>query len=218
LVAMGVTRNLVPATGPMAAELAVGLRCSGIKVGPGPVVQQHSRSSDEGEGPGLAAALAQGALRVVRDPRNLLPIAAGRRIGILIPRLDDVADRFQLEESLRSTASLIRPRVGASVAVLEVAVQPDGPSIALAVDWMATQEVSVFFCFQARRFSGQKKLLDQMAARCPLRVIVTIGDSSDESLAGAEATILRTCGFQACQLTAALRAIFPPAGSAGKRK
>lgn len=218
LAAMGVTRNLVSAAGPMAAELAVGLRCSGIKAGPGPVVPQPSRVPDEGEGAGLASALAQGALRIVRDPRNLVPIAAGRRVGILIPRLGDVADRYPMEEGLRSTASLIRPRVGASVAVLEVAVQPDGPSIALAVDWMATQEVSVFFCFQARRFVGQRKLLDAMAARCPFRIIVTIGDSTDEALAGAEATVLRTCGFQACQLTAALRAIFPSPASAGKRK
>ena len=218
LAAMGVTMNLVPATGPMAAELAAGLRCSGIKAGPGPVVPDPARAPDEGEGSGLASALAQGALRILRDPRKLMPIASGRRAGILISRLGDVADRIPMEEGLRSTASLIRPRVGASVGVLEVAIQPDDASIALAVDWMATQEVAIFFCFQARRFAGQRKVLEAMAARCPRRIIVTIGDSADEGLAGVEATILRTCGFQACQLTAALRAIFPPAASAGKRK
>ena len=123
-----------------------------------------------------------------------------------------------MEDALRGTASLIRPRVGASVAVLEVAVQPDEASVGLAADWMSTQEIAVFFCFQSRRFSGQKRLLDALAGRCPRRLIVTIGDSTDEDSAGADASILRTCGFQACQLTAALRAIFAPAGSGGKRK
>jgi hypothetical protein len=123
-----------------------------------------------------------------------------------------------MEEALRGTASLIRPRVGASVAVLEVAVQPDEPSVAMAADWMSMQEIAVFFCFQARRFAGQKRLLDAVAARCPRRLIVTIGDSTDQELAGGEASILRTCGFQACQLAAALRAIFPPVSSGGKRK
>jgi len=218
LAAMGVTMNLVPSTGPMAAELAVGLRCSGIKAGPGPIVPGPPRAPDEGEGAALAASLAEGALKIVRDPGRRIPLPPGRPVGILLSRLGDVADRIPMEEGLRSTASLIRPRVGASVAVLEVPVQPDQDSIALAVDWMATQEVAVFFCFQARRFAGQRRLLDALAARCPRRIIVTIGDSGDEALAGADATVLRTCGFQSCQLTAALRAIFPPSGAPGKRK
>jgi hypothetical protein len=108
--------------------------------------------------------------------------------------------------------------VGASVAVLEVAVQPDEPSIALAVDWMSMQEIAVLFCFQARRFAGQRRLLDAAAVRCPRRIVVPIGDSTDEELAGADASILRTSGFQACQLIAALRAIFSPGLSGGKRK
>ncbi|HLY12055.1 MAG TPA: hypothetical protein VKW04_22325, partial [Planctomycetota bacterium] len=110
-----------------------------------------------------------------------------------------------------------RPQVGASVAVLEVAVQPDDRSVAMAVEWSATQELAIFFCFQARRFAGQRRLLEALAARCPRRIIVTFGDSSDEGLAGAEASILRPCGFQACQMTAALRAIFPPPSTGGKR-
>src|SRR5262245_66650410 len=36
LAAMGITVDLVSETGPMAAEMAVGLRCGGIEVGVGP--------------------------------------------------------------------------------------------------------------------------------------------------------------------------------------
>jgi hypothetical protein len=217
LAEMGITVNLIAERGPMTKELAVGLRCSGVRAGPGPVVAGPARGRDEAEGAALAAAVAEGSLRVVRDPQSLIPLAAGRRVGLLVPRLGDVADRFPVEEGLRSTASVIRPRVGASVAVLEVAVQPDEASIALAAEWMATQEVAVFFCFDAQRFAGQRRLLEAVSSGCPRRIVVTIGPSADESLAGADASVVRACGFQACQLTAALRAIFPPATGRGKR-
>lgn len=218
LAAMGITTNLVSSTGPMAAELAVGLRCSGIKAGPGPVVRDAGRNPEDGEGTSLAKAVADAALRIVRDPGNLIPIAPGRTVGLLVPRLGDVADRIPIEDGLRATAGLLRPRVGASVAVMEVAVQPDERSVGVAADWMAAQEMAVFFCFQAGRFAGQRRLLDALARRCPKRIIVTIGDSADEALAGADATILRTCGFQPCQWMAALRTIFPPAPTGGKRR
>lgn len=214
---MGVTLNLVSEGGPMSAELAVGLRCSGIRTGAEPAVPGSPRSPEPGEGATLAAAVAEGAVGVLRDPASLIPVSSGRRAGLLVPRLGDVADRLPVEDGLRSTASLIRPRVGASVAVLEVAVQPDDAAAALAVDWMAAQEVPVFFCFQAGRFAGQRRLLDRLAARCPRRIVVTIGATADETLAGRDATIVRTCGYQACQFVAALRTLFPPPPGRGKR-
>lgn len=218
LAAMGVSMNLLPGDGPMAAELGVGLRCSGIKAGPGPVVPGPVRIPEQGETRSLAKAVAEGALKIVRDPKHLIPIALGRPVGLLVPRLGDVADRVPVEDGLRSTAALLRPKVGASVGVLEVAVQPDEKSVAMAADWLATQEIAVFFCFQAGRFAGQRRLLEALAARCPRRIVATIGDSADEALAGADASVLRTCGFQSCQLEAALKAILPPAPTASKRK
>jgi len=218
LAAMGVSMNLLSSGGPMAAELAVGLRCSGIKAGPGPVVAGPVRVPENGETRGLAKAVAEGALKIVRDPKHLIPIAPGRPVGLLVPRLGDVAERIPVEDGLRSTAALLRPKVGASVGVLEIPVQPDEKSVAMAADWLASQEVAVFFCFHARRFAGQRRLLEALAARCPRRIVATIGDSADEALAGDDASILRTCGFQSCQLEAALKAIFPPAATASKRK
>jgi hypothetical protein len=149
---------------------------------------------------------------------KLLPIPQGKRVGLLVPRLGDVAERLPIEDGLRSTASLLRPRVGAGVAVLEVAVRPDEPSVSLAVDWMATQDVAVFLCFSAGRFPGQARLLEALAARCPRRVIVTIGDAGDESRAGSGATVVNTRGFQSCQLISALRTIFAAGPSGSKRK
>src|SRR5262249_59232557 len=125
LSAMGITLNQVAEGGPMSAELAAGLRCSGLKTGSEPTVSPTAWKMDEAEHAQLAAAVAEAAVRVVRDPAALLPAASGTRAGVLIPRLGDVAHRVPIEDNLRATAALLRPQVGASVAVLRVAVHPD---------------------------------------------------------------------------------------------
>jgi hypothetical protein len=218
LAAMGITVNLVSETGPMAREMAVGLRCVGIKVGVGPVVPGGAREPDESEGAALASAVAEAALRIERDPRKLLPIPSGRRVGLIVPRLGDVADRLPIGDDLRLTAGLLRPGVGASVAVLEVAVQPDDKTVGLAAEWMAAQESGVLLCFDAGRFEGQRRLLEAVASRCDRLVVALIGNSADRGLVGENASLVRTCGFQACQLKAALGAILQSAGQPAKRK
>jgi hypothetical protein len=218
LAAMGITVNLVAESGAMAAEMAVGLRCVGIKVGVGPVVPGGAKEPDEVEGASLAVAVAEAALRVERDPQRLLPFPSGRRVGLLVPRLADVADRIPVEEALRPTAARIRPSVGASVAVLEIAVQPDARTVGLAADWMAAQEAGVFLCFDAHRFEGQRRLLAALGERCERLAVVTIGNSNDEELVAERAAVVRTCGYQACQLLAALRTIFEGPEPREKRK
>jgi hypothetical protein len=218
LAAMGITMNLVPDDRPMAREMALGLRCVGIKAGEGTIVAGKAKEPDEEEGASLAAAIASAALRVERDPSGLLPIPSGRRVGLLLPRLGDVADRVPIADGLRATAALMRPRVGASVAVLEVAVQPDEKTTAMAVDWMAGQETAVFFCFDAHRFAGQRRLLEGLSRRCERLAVVTIGNSGDREFVGGRAAIVRTCGFQEVQLLAALEALFQSAPKVAKRK
>lgn len=218
LAAMGITTNLVHENGPMTEELRVGLRCSGIKTGYGPVANGPLRLPEEGEGAALAAEVAAAALKVVDDPQKLVPSASGVKAGILVPRLGDIAHRLPVEDALRSTAALLRPRVPASVAVLEIGLHPDEAARQMAVDWMATQDLAVFFCFRPARIAGQKKLQEALSARCPRRVIVFLGEVRDEVAAGHGAAVLRPSGYQACQLLAALSAIFPPTVPVGKRK
>jgi hypothetical protein len=218
LASMGITMNLVSETGPMAVEMAIGLRCVGIKVGVGPVVPGGAKEPDDAEGAALASAVAEAALRVERDPGRILPFPSGRRVGVLVPRLADIADRIPVEEGLRQTAARLRPSVGASVGVLEVALQPDARSVTMAADWIAAQEGGVFLCFDAHRFEGQRRLLDAVGARCERLVVVTIGNSNDEELVADRSAVVRTCGFQACQLLAALRTIFETPNGREKRK
>jgi len=102
--------------------------------------------------------------------------------------------------------------------VLEVAVQPDDRAIGMAAEWAAAQEAAVFFCFDAHRFAGQRRLLEALAAKCSRLVVATIGNSADAELAGPRASVVRTCGFQACQLRSALDSIFESSVAAGKQR
>lgn len=216
---MGITMNLLSERGPMAAELAMGHRCVGIKAGVGPVARGGGKEPDEAEGAALAAAVAEEALHVVRDPQGLLPIPSGHRAGVIVPRLGDVAHRLPVAEELRMTAALLRPGVGASVAVLETAVQADPSSVSMAADWLAGQESGVLLCLDAHRFEGQRRLLDAVSRRCERLVVVTLANSADAEFVRGQATVLRACGFQACQLEAAMKLVFAPsAAGAGKRK
>ena len=169
------------------------------------------------EGAALAADVARESLRVGRDPQVLLPLPSGCRAGLIVPRLGDVADRLPIPDDLRATAALLRPGIGAGVGVLEVAVQPDDRAVAMAADWAASQEAAVFYCFDAHRFPGQRRLLEALGARCRRLVIATIGNTTDAELAAPRASIVRTCGFQACQLRNALDSIFESAVPAGKQ-
>ena len=49
-------------------------------------------------------------------------------------------------------------------------------------------------------------------------VVVTIGNSADADLAGARSTVVRTCGFQLCQLLAAADSIFESSVVTGKQR
>ncbi len=219
LSAMGITMNVVQDNGGrMPEELRIGLRCAGIKTGGGPVVTGPVRAPEEGEGAALAAEVAAAALKIVEDPLKLIPAPPGCKAGVLVSRLGDAAHRLPVEDSLRATAALLRPRVPASVAVLEIGLQPDEAARQMAVDWMATQDLAVFFCFQPTRVAPQKQLLEALAGRCPRRIIVPLGDPKYEVMSWQGATVLRPSGFQACQLLAALNAIFPPPAPVGKRK
>ncbi len=216
--ALGITSNLVRGLSPIAADLKAGIRSAGVGTGEDEPGSDPPAGGDEGDAEFLSSAVASAAIRIERDPQRLLPLPSGTRVGLLVPRLGDVADRVPIEDGLRATAALLRPHVGAGVAVMEVGIRPDERSLALAADWMAAQEAGVFLCFDAQRFDGQRRLLEVLSRRCVRLVGVTIGNFADRDRFPPRATVVRPCGFQRVQLLAALDAIFPSDAGGGKRK
>ena len=172
-------------------------------------------AADDPEEAGVAAALAGivagGAVKVERDPQQLLPIEYGKRVGMLVPRLWDVADRIEIDEELRGAAGLVRSWVQANsstVEVLEVPIQPAGEMMSLTLDWAAGLETVVVMCFDAHRFAGQRKLLEEVQRRCPKVAVVLIANPWDRAFVTAQTTVVNTFGFRVCQLAAAISVLF----------
>jgi beta-N-acetylhexosaminidase len=160
----------------------------------------------------LASIIAGAAMKVEADPQKLLPLGAGRRVGVLVPRVGDLADRIAIDEELRGAASLVQAWVqeaAPGVEVLEVPVEPDRDMLGLTLDWAAGLEVVVFFCFDAHRYAGQRKLLEELQARCPRLAVVLIRNPWDRAFVKENATVINTFGFRVHQLWAAVSVLFP---------
>lgn len=169
---------------------------------------------EDGGGTSLAAMVASQAVKIEADPQKLLPLAKGQRAGILVPRLWDVADRIVIDEEIRGAAALVQGWAqahSASCDVLEIPIQPGGDMLDLTFEWAAGMDVVVHFCFDAHRFPGQRKLLEQLQARCPKVVAVLIGNPRDRLFAGASTTVVNTFGFRVSQIAAGVNVLFKPA-------
>lgn len=159
----------------------------------------------------LAGIVAGAAVKVERDPQELLPIDYGKRAGVLVPRLWDVADRVAIDDELRGAASLIQGWIQANsstVEVLEIPIQPEGEMLNLTLDWAAGLEIVAFLCFDAHRFAGQRKLLEELQRRCPRVVAVLIANPADKSFVKEKTSLVNTFGFRVCQLSAAISVLF----------
>ena len=170
---------------------------------------------DDPEEAGVAAALAGivagGAVKVERDPQEILPIPYGKRTGLLVPRLLDLADRYAIDDELRGAAGLIQSWVLAhstTVEVLEVPIQPAGDMLSLTLDWAAGLETVVVLCFDAHRFPGQRKVLAEVQRRCPKVVAVLLANPWDREFVNEKNTLVNTFGFRVCQLSAAVSVLF----------
>lgn len=159
----------------------------------------------------LAGIVAGAAVKVERDPQELLPISYNKRVGVLVPRLWDVADRIAIDDELRGAASLVQGWIMANTAtveVLEIPIQPDAEMLGLTLDWAAGLEIVAFMCFNAQRFPGQRKLLEELQRRCPRVVAILIANPADKAFVKEKTALVNTFGFRVCQLSAAISVLF----------
>ncbi len=161
----------------------------------------------------LAEIISVAAARVEVDPQRLLPIRRGQRAGILFPRLGDIADRVTVDEELRGAAGLIQGWAHANssaVDVLEIPIQPQGEMLGLTLDWAAALDVVVYFVYDAHKFDGQRKLLEELQRRVKKLAAVLIRNPQDRDYVKEGVTVLNTYGFRVPQLAAAVDVLFKP--------
>lgn len=170
-----------------------------------------SEGDDAEAAASLAEIIARAAVRVEQDPGRLIPFKPSARVGLLVPRLGDLADRLAIDDELRGVAGLIQGWVqvhNPGADVLEIPVQPEGDMLDLTLDWAGSLDVVAFFCFDAHRFAGQKKLLEELQRRCPKTVAVFIRNPWDRLFVKSSTAVVQTYGFRVSQLAAVVDVLF----------
>jgi beta-N-acetylhexosaminidase len=133
----------------------------------------------------LAGIVAESAVRIERDPHHLVPLEPGRRVGILVPRLWDVADRIAIDAELRGADSVSTGWVRSHAPGVQVVAIP----------------------------VGQRTLFEELQRTSAKVIAVLIGNPWDRAFATEGTAIMNTHGFRICQLSAAVRVLFGKAAA-----
>jgi hypothetical protein len=178
----------------------------------------RSRVSDPGD-PGdageVARRIAGAAIHLERDPRKLIPLKPGRRMGVFVPRLAEIADRATIEDRLLSPIDFLKEEIPRGFAPLELREGPLEGSEAMDVlhlTWIRPPETVVVFLVDPEKFPSERRLLDRLERQSGEVVAVVMGEDPRPLAAGEATTVLRTWGFRSCQLSAAVRVLFAGAG------
>lgn len=166
---------------------------------------------DDGTAAALAERIARAAVEVVRDPGGIIPVPRDSKAGVLFPRLWDVADRVMIDDELRGAAGLVQGWIqerSPSTDVMEIPVQPEGDLLNLTLEWGEGLDTLVFFCYDAHRFSGQRKLIEELQRRGKKLAVVILRNPWDSAFLGEKTTVIQTYGFRVAQLAAAVRLLF----------
>lgn len=157
----------------------------------------------------LAQRVARSALEILRRGRISLPIPLTEdgSVEVVWPDLAEVRDRFafeggpggpfsRLKDRLLGRPGRVRPRLSP---VVSRKLPPGGPK----------SDLAVFFCFEARRFLGQRRTLEALKRRYGDRLVVAfLRSPEDRTLTGAGVTTLTAHGYRECQVDLLLGALF----------
>jgi beta-glucosidase-like glycosyl hydrolase len=170
---------------------------------------RHRQNPDSLHGRRLAAWIAQKSVRVLRSGKKIFPLEKRQGpILALFPKLAEVETLFTFEGGPRAPARWLKARLSrwGDVRLVETPVQNKNLG-AISSHVQSAKEI-LFFCFEARRFPGQKgvlELLNQVAAD-KTTVFLMRGDA-DLKLIDSKSAVIDMAGDRKSQIEAALKVI-----------
>ena len=162
----------------------------------------------------LARRIADGALEVLRVGRPSLPLRwpswKKPRILAVWPDLGEVRERFAFEGGPAAPGARVRSALSRWPARLSWALSPvtsdrtPDPVGAAA----RSSDLVLFFCFEARRFPGQRRTLELLKKSAPGKVVnILLRSPADLDLLDSDATALTAHGYRESQIEALLEAL-----------
>ncbi len=169
----------------------------------------------EPDGAALADAISREAVRVLQDPAGLLPLRPqGVRLGVVFPRLAELAEKITIEPEVMDAAAFLRTEFGRwqlPVDVQVVGMEPDGTDLQAAAALAGRTDLLLFFCYDAHLFPSNRQLLDLVQEKASRLIVILMRDPYDAAFLRPGVTGLTAFGWRVCQLRAVVAAI----GAAG---
>jgi hypothetical protein len=163
----------------------------------------------------LADRIAAHSVEIVRRGKLALPLRPEKEpLLVLFPDLAEVSELFTFEGGPRHPEEVVKSLLAGwgPARLFRVPVVKEGAA-ALAPALSKASRI-LFFCFEARRFPGQRKTLELLARRAPDRAAVClIRNPWDLELLPKSVSAVDTKGYRLCQLRAGLAAILQGEGA-----
>ena len=161
------------------------------------------------EGAALAREIARRAVRTARAGAEPLPLSPSKTpLLVVLPDFQEVSERFTFEGGPRGPEAALKRRLRewGPARVVRAPVESDRIN-GLAREIEDADRV-LFFCFEARRFPGQKKTLRLLARRAARKTVLCLIRSPwDLELAPRAMTAVDPGGYRLNQLEAAIDAV-----------
>lgn len=176
----------------------------------------------EPDGPALAELICRQAVRILQDQKGLLPLTPRfSRVGIIFPRLAELADRITIEREMLAPAEFFQAEIGVSglqPEILLVGMEPDEGDLLAARQLASRAELVLLFCYDAHLFPSNRALLEQVQAVASRLVVVLLRDPYDQQFLAPATTVVTAFGWRVCQLRAVVAAITGRLGERGGRR
>jgi beta-N-acetylhexosaminidase len=159
-----------------------------------------------GDGEKLARRIARLGVRKAREGTLPLPLSRSKKpLLVVFPDFKEVSERFTFEGGPRGPEDLVAKRLKSwgPVKIVRAPIETDKIN-GLAREAAGAERV-LFFCFEARRFPGQRAALKQLAKSAAGKTaLCLIRGEWDLDLAPRSMTALDAGGYRLTQLDAAL--------------
>jgi beta-N-acetylhexosaminidase len=162
----------------------------------------------EAGGAGLAEEVCRKAVTVLNGAP--IPSLAGKRVLVVFPRFSDLDQRIMIEREVLDEAAWVRRELGkhgVAPDVQVVGIEPTDAEIEAAGGLAAKADVAILFCYDARLYPSNRRLLETVHAHSPQPVIALLRDPYDVDLVREGVPAVTCFGWRACQMRAVIERI-----------
>jgi beta-N-acetylhexosaminidase len=166
------------------------------------------QTSAEPAGSPLTANICRESVQIIQDEKKLLPLASGpQNITVIFPQFSRLDAKIMIEQEVLDEKEFLKNEFQKFVltpAVQIVGIEPSDEEIQQAMDLAASSYLTIFFCYDARLYPSNQKLLESLQAAAPKLVVSLLRDPYDAAFLKPGVACLTDFGWRACQIKAAI--------------